>query len=71
MYKKRQYLIFMNIRCYRPQFTVGLCHRIGMNSRVTQLGVRTSRITYLITIMAASQLHVLGNENAEMASRSL
>ena len=34
------------------------------------LGVRACRITHLITIMAASQLLVLANENAELAGRS-
>ena len=39
-----------------------------MNSRATQL--KFGRITHLITIMAASQLLVLANENAELAGRS-
>ena len=33
-------------------------------------GVRACRITHLIIIMAASQLHFLTNENAELAGRS-
>ena len=33
-------------------------------------GVYACRITHLITIMAVSQLHVLANENAELAGRS-
>ena len=31
---------------------------------------RACRITHLISIMAASQLHVLANENGELAGRS-
>ena len=44
-------------------------HSIGMNSRATQLkfGVHACRITHLITIMAASQLHFLANENTKLA----
>ena len=34
------------------------------------LGVRACRITHLITIIAASQLHVLANENAKLAGCS-
>ena len=43
-----------------------------MNSRATQLKFwrpRMYRITHLI-IMAASQLHFLANENAELAGHS-
>ena len=43
---------------------------IGMNSRATQLKFGCPRITHLITIIAASQLQVLANENAELAGRS-
>ena len=34
------------------------------------LGLHACRITHLITIIAASQLHFLANKNAELAGRS-
>ena len=40
---------------------------VGLN---WNLDVNACRITHLITIMAASQLHFLANKNAEMAGRS-
>ena len=45
-------------------------HSIGMNSRATQLKFRCPRMSHLITIMAASQLHGLANKNAVLAGRS-
>ena len=43
---------------------------IGMNSRATQFEFGCLRITHLITIMAASQLYFLANENGELVDRS-
>ena len=45
---------------------------IEMNSRATQLKFGCPRMSHyaFITIMAASQLHVLANENAELTGRS-
>ena len=44
-------------------------HSIGMNSRGTQLKFGCPRMSYYgnDTIMAASQLHVLANENDKLA----
>ena len=43
-----------------------------MNSRATHLkyGVHARRITHVISILSASQLHFLSNNNAELASGS-
>ena len=49
-------------------FGVFLGHPVGPLN--WNLGVRACRITHLITIMAACQLQVLANEDAELAGCS-
>ena len=45
-------------------------HSIEMDSRATQLKFVCPRISHLITIITASELHFLANENAELAGGS-